>query len=556
MSDEALLDVPANTQRGRARTTAGAGAWIAALGAVAAAALIALAAVSAQLVRRMGDSPQPPGARRRVVFDTALPNVTEVAWSGPESECGIYLGRCACRWHALCGTLTRAPCSVLFPAISPLPRCSPSILRCENGDILVTHDFFGSGLGAPQAAMHAAVYASSDDGATFRFLANVTPMYWATLFTVHTDGAVFLMGTTNDGKLASAPTQVVIAQSADCGASWRTSVLTQSNVSYSTGPTPVVLHGGRLWRAFELNVGSGWASGYATVALSADASSNLMDPGSWTQSGHLPFEAVRAHVPGTWSNPLVVSSFGWLEGNAVLPHPLASSPGVQLLLRVNSLPAANQAALLTLDSPIAQPQFVQFVTFPGGMSKFSVRWDPVAQLYVTLSNKIDDDRITLPPLCGPTTSTSAAIRDSALPPCNSNQLYQCYEVAPCLWAHAVSRNNLTLSVSTDLRTWTPLAPMLQTDTGEPEIMRQITTGFQVKRATASHAVRSCEHIICPVVLLSTQTGSSTAMTSLLLCGPRIAGRTVSTTAIGFCSNASSNGDASSDAHLVAHCTKS
>lgn len=222
-------------------------------------------------------------------------------------------------------------------------------------------------------------------------------MYWSTLFTRADDKNVYLLGTTNDGF--PGPTQISIASSSDCGSTWRGSILTHSNTSFSTGPTPVLQHSGRLWRAFEHNVQPGWASGYACVVLSADAgAADLLLPTAWVLSGELPFAAVLPQVPASWTDPAVRSTFGWLEGNAVAP-PAADDNGIAVLLRVNSLPAANKAALLYLSGPAATPEFRAFIDFPGGMSKFTIRRDAVSGLYVTLSNFVQHAALSRPPFC-------------------------------------------------------------------------------------------------------------------------------------------------------------
>ena len=59
------------------------------------------------------------------------------------------------------------------------------------------------------------------------------------------------------------------------------------------------------------------------------------------------------------------SGYGWLEGNAVQPVDAADG-GVHILLRVNSLPSANKAALLHVANATAVPTFVEWVEFPGG----------------------------------------------------------------------------------------------------------------------------------------------------------------------------------------------
>ena len=183
----------------------------------------------------------------------------------------------------------------------------------------------------------------------------------------------------------------------------------------------MLIHGGRIWRAFEHNIRNVWAAGFSSVVISAPLNAtDLTDPKAWTLSGEIAFDAVAGLVPPSW-NPLpalVTPNYGWLEGGAVEPVGGEGDGGINVLLRVNSHPSANKAALLYLSGPGATPQFVQWIDpFPGGMSKFTVRRDsasgmavsggnngrtaaPPTGLYVTLSNNIQDDSVTLPPHCG------------------------------------------------------------------------------------------------------------------------------------------------------------
>jgi len=162
-------------------------------------------------------------ALARCLPDSLLVNVTEVAWATETS--GEYLG-------------------------------SPSILQCPNGSLLFSHDLFGSGASTLDTAF---TLRSDDTGATWVKTAPASPMYWATLFSRPNDTAVCLLGTTGGDARA----QIAISRSPDCGSSWTTVVLTAAAIAYSTGPTPVLMHAGRMWRAFEQNTGSGWAQ-YST----------------------------------------------------------------------------------------------------------------------------------------------------------------------------------------------------------------------------------------------------------------------------------------------------
>lgn len=358
---------------------------------------------------------------------------------------------------------------------------SPSIVRCANGSLLASHDTFGPALA--DATRTAFTRRSDDDGRTWLLTSAVPNMYWATLFTRPGDNATYIMGTSNDNALPHSPAQVVLAATSDCGSTWtQTAFLTNSSVAYSTGPTPVVVKDGRLWRAFEHNFGS-WGTGYAVVAASADVTApNLLDPAAWTVSGGLLWANVSQFVPPSWGNANVTSSYGWLEGNAVVPAN-ASQPGIMLVLRVNSIPAANKAGLLRLDGPTATPVFLGWVDpFPGGMSKFTIRRDDATGLFVTLSNNVLDDSVTAPPLCGPGPSgwSGGLVAPPAGPLkcCSVDTARTCGTAISCWWCHSMARNNLTLSVSPDLTNWTVVATVMSDDTGLAEWQRQLLTGFQ------------------------------------------------------------------------------
>jgi hypothetical protein len=353
-------------------------------------------------------------------------------------------------------------------------------VRCSNGSLLASHDTFGPALS--HATRTAFTRRSDDNGKTWVLGGAVPNMYWATLFTRPGDAATYIMGTSNDNAIPGSPAQMVLAATSDCGGTWTASVfLTNSSVAYSTGPTPVVLKDGRLWRGFEHNLGS-WGTGYAVVAASADAkATNLLDPAAWTVSGGLLWANVSQYVPPSWGNPNVTSSYGWLEGNAVLPAN-ASQPGIMMVLRVNSIPAANKAALLRLDGPTATPAFLGWIDpFPGGMSKFTIRQDAVTGLFVTLSNNIEDDAVTAPPLCAPgPASWGAPIAppDRPLGCCSVDTARNCGSTIGCWWCHSMARNNLTLSVSTNLTHWTVVATVMADDTGFAQWQSQLNTGFQ------------------------------------------------------------------------------
>jgi hypothetical protein len=109
------------------------------------------------------------------------------------------------------------------------------------------------------------------------------------------------------------------------------------------------------------------------------------------------------------------------------------------------------------------------------MSKFTVRRHPGTGLYVTASNDVADAGVSVPATCVVPTGPIA----TPAPCCSMGQLYDCFTATPnCLWCHAAGRNNLTLAVSPDLLTWTVVATLLRDNTGNPQWMSQLMTGFQ------------------------------------------------------------------------------
>ena len=89
------------------------------------------------------------------------------------------------------------------------------------------------------------------------------------------------------------------------------------------------------------------------------------------------------------SYPIIIEP-GYLEGNVViLPKP--SSPDqirVLNVLRFNSPPLANFAIILELNQTTNNLSFVSLIAFPGGMTKFTIRYDPVTQAYFSLVNPV------------------------------------------------------------------------------------------------------------------------------------------------------------------------
>ncbi len=246
---------------------------------------------------------------------------------------------------------------------------SPSIAILPSGDYVATHDIFGPGSTRDRTV----VFTSHDRGATWQRLAEITGQWWSTLF-VHR-GALYLMGTSREYGAA------VIRRSEDGGRTWTTpgdadSGLLLGDGKYHCAPGPVLVQGGRIWRAMEDAMGpGGWGSHFRAFMLSAPEDADLLKAASWTASNRL------ARDP-QW---LGGKSGGWLEGNAVA----APDGGIVDLLRVDDRPEGNTAAVIRISADGLTATFDPadgFRTLPGGCKKFTVRFDPASRLYWSLTN--------------------------------------------------------------------------------------------------------------------------------------------------------------------------
>lgn len=352
---------------------------------------------------------------------------------------------------ALAGALQAGPAWPPPPGVvvaaSPAPRTdflgSPSLAILPDGNYVASHDFFG----ADARQLHSTrVFGSSDRGASWTELARLKRQFWSTLFVLR--GSLYLIGTEGEYQ------DIVIRRSDDGGHNWTTPRDDHDGRilrgHYHCGPTPVLVYGGRVWRAFEEYTGPDgrWSGRYfRAMILSAPAEADLLDAAAWRHSNALPFDP--ACVPGDRT--------GWLEGNVVI------APGGQLVdfmrLQANAadgvpfelpgaaagIPRYEVAAMLKVS---ADGRAIDFdpdsglIHFPGSQSKFTIRRDPRDGRYWALVQKI-----TAP----------------------SHELG--------LYLPSVQRNVLVLTTSTDLRHWEERYTVLRWREGE-RISGRAKVGFQ------------------------------------------------------------------------------
>ena len=256
------------------------------------------------------------------------------------------------------------------PASTGLYLGSPSLCVLPNGDYLASHDLFGPASKEHQLAT-GRLYRSTDKGATWRHVRDFEGFFWTGLFT--RGGAAYLLGTDKHHG------RVVIRRSTDNGSTWsEPSVLAAGQ--WHTAPMPVIEHDGRLWRAIEdAEGGTKWGERYRARMMSAPADADLLDPKSWTFSHPLARDA--SWLGGDFA--------AWLEGNAV------AGPGGNMLniLRVDNSRLPEKAAVVRLSKDGSAATFdpaKDFIDFPGGAKKFTIRQDPRGGGYWSLASIVPD----------------------------------------------------------------------------------------------------------------------------------------------------------------------
>ena len=259
------------------------------------------------------------------------------------------------------------------PASSGIYVGSPGIAILPDGAYLAKCDEFGPKSTEHQRAV-TRVFRSEDRGGTWRQTARLEGLFWANIFTHR--GGVYLLGTVKHHG------PIVAMRSDDGGHTWTTPTdkdhgLLTSGGEYHTGPMPIVLHQGRLWRAFEDAMGgTRWGERYRASMMSVPADADLLKQASWTLSKPL------ARDP-SW---LDEGFGGWLEGNAVVTRDGA----VVNILRVHCS-TGGKAAIVRVSKDGKTLSFDprrDIIDFPGGAKKFTIRYDERTKAYWTLCNPV------------------------------------------------------------------------------------------------------------------------------------------------------------------------
>lgn len=333
---------------------------------------------------------------------------------------------------------------------------SPSIVRLDDGTLVVSHDYFGSGCPRNHEGEESltSIYRSQDDGATWLPVTHIMNCYWSSLFT-HA-GALYILGVTQQYG------SIVIRRSTDGGFTW-THPTEPSNgflfkggyyhdaPSYHCASLPVTVHEGRIYKAFEDCDPCVWGTGFQALVISAPVDADLLDAANWTMSNKIPFDP--AWMPADWTT---ATKPGWREGNVV-----AAPDGA--LWNIMSFEAgaleAEKAPRLLIEDEGRRLSFdpaTGFFDLPGAKAKLNIRRDPETGTYLTISNALEAFDIL-----------RAWATDSG-PHTDRFRHDHPYR----------QRNKASLFASDDLWTWRRVKTVIEDDTGLNPVDSVRLTGFQ------------------------------------------------------------------------------
>ena len=261
---------------------------------------------------------------------------------------------------------------------------SPSIAILPDGRYVASHDYFGPKTKEFETAI-TDIFVSDDKGASWRKTATLNGQFWSSLFSHN--GALYIFGTCRHHG------NIVIRRSTDGGVTWSNPADAKNGLiiegEYHTAPTPVLVHNGRIWKAFEYATHKvrKWGRRYSAMVLSAPVNVDLLDASSWRHSNIL------------YSDPAWLGGEfrGWLEGNVVYDH---KNKQLLNILRVgtNSGAGVEHCAHVKISPNGKNISFdaeTGFMPFPGGAKKFTIRYDERTGRYWTLSNVTDPDKLVI-----------------------------------------------------------------------------------------------------------------------------------------------------------------
>lgn len=273
---------------------------------------------------------------------------------------------------------------------SPDPQnlyvASPSLIILPDSSYLVSHDWSGP---AMAGITRTSVYRSVDKGNTWHKLADVDGLRWATLF-IHRN-SIYLIGVSRSFG------DIHIMRSTDAGITWTkpsagSGVLFKGG-NYHTGPVPVVVYKGRIWRAFEEQPDMKDKSSIGAFVISAPEDADLLVPGNWTRTNAIRFSRkwINSLKPITIEGNVVVTPVGKVIDLLRLETHPGKKDDFELQGYAKGIPRFEVAPMMEVSGNGKKLKFTPqtgFIHFPAAESKFTIRYDSVTQRYWTVGNKI------------------------------------------------------------------------------------------------------------------------------------------------------------------------
>lgn len=258
-------------------------------------------------------------------------------------------------------------------AFSGRSLCSPSLVRLPSGALLASMDLY-----APARPQNLTlIFRSDDGGATWRYVTDLFPCYWATLF-VHrgrlyaqscsTEYGDILIGCSDDeGQTWSKPAMLFPGSASREAAGWQRT------------PMPLLYASGRL--CVSVDYGAWTTGGHAVGVLSIDEDADLMVSENWHVGGLIAYDPA-------WPGAPVGESTGILEASLVL-DPAGRLVNIARLGTMKCMPNHGVAVQLLCDAddPDGPIRFDRFVALPSGSnSKTHIVQDAATGAYLAIGN--------------------------------------------------------------------------------------------------------------------------------------------------------------------------
>ena len=249
---------------------------------------------------------------------------------------------------------------------------SPSIVRHPDGYLLASMDLYASK--APQNLV--LIFRSDDDGASWHYVSELTPCFWADLF-IHKGELYVFACSTEYGDL-------LIGKSTDGGKTFGTPVTVlrgsngkNGNCGVHKNPQNFMYHNGRIYRSLEWGAWANKVYGHAAMVASCPEDADLLDPESWSFTEPVPFPYEHPDFVGMPTDTMTI------EGTLVI------DPEGKLLniMRFGKYHKTIVYEVNTED-PEAPLKYVRQMDFPANYSKFTIKYDSVSDYYYTICTRV------------------------------------------------------------------------------------------------------------------------------------------------------------------------